>query len=199
MTREEFQNKISELKEVNIELGPGNRKKEGYLGIDSVDIDGVDVVFDIEQGMPFIPDSSIDNYYSNHFLEHIGNYENLIKELHRTLKPGGVAEMIVPHFTNPNYYSDYTHKRSFGLFSFDYFAATEDQLSRKVPNFYTNIRFKILKRELRFGSRFLFFNLLLQVFKKVVNSSSFCQEIYEASFSHYIRCNEVRFHISPVK
>jgi len=199
MTKEEFQNKISGLEEVNIELGPGNRKKKGYLGIDSVDIEGVDIVFNIEKGVPFIPDNSVDNYFSNHLLEHIDNYEGLIKEIHRTLKKGGQAEMVVPHFTNSYFYSDYTHKRTFGLFSFDYFCEEEYQLRTKVPNFYTKKRFKILKRELRFGSQFLFFHWILQVFKKMVNRNDFTKEFYEISLSNFVRCSEVRFIISPVK
>jgi len=199
MLKEKFLKIIQDKSEVKIEIGPGKISKPEYIGIDIVDLEGVDIVCDIENGLPFIPDSCVDSYYSNHVLEHISNYENLIKEIHRTLKADGKAEMIVPHFTNSYFYSDYTHKRTFGLFSFDYFCDEKYQLHTKVPNFYTNIRFKILKRELRFGSKFLLFHWILQIFKKLVNLNPFMQEFYEVSWSNYIRCNEVRFIISPDK
>ena len=118
MLREKFLALIKDKTEINIELGPGNKSRSGYLGIDVVDLEGVDVVHNVEEGLAFIPDNNVDNYYTNHVLEHITNYENLIKEIHRTLKSEGKAEMIVPHFTNSYFYSDYTHKRTFGLFSF---------------------------------------------------------------------------------
>jgi predicted SAM-dependent methyltransferase len=199
MLREKYINLTKDKTSVNIELGPGEINKDGFLGIDVVDLKATDIVHNIEDGLAFIPDNDVDNYYSNHVLEHINNYENLILEIHRTLKKDGKAEMIVPHFTNSYFYSDYTHKRSFGLFSFDYFCDEKYQLRTKVPNFYTSIRFKILKRELRFGSKFLFFHWGLQVFKKIVNLNDFTKEFYEVSLSNYIRCNEVRFIISPVK
>jgi hypothetical protein len=51
--------------------------------------------------------------------------------------------VIVPHFVIPYYYSDYTHKTFFGLYSFDYFGRPETQLKRKTPLFYNEVKFEI--------------------------------------------------------
>ena len=84
--------------------------------------------------------------------------EELVDELPRTgpitfdqLTGSLVArlEVIVPHFSNPRGYSDPTHVRFFGLYSFYYFCAAEDQPRRKVPSFYCPARFRV--QSLQFG------------------------------------------------
>ena len=119
---------------VIIELGCGHKKKEGRIGIDAVDLPMVDIVTDLEKGLGFLPDDSVDQIHSRSLLEHIENFENLVGEIVRILKKDGTAHIFVPHFSNPYYYSDYTHKRFFGLYSFYYFADHKDQPKRKVPN-----------------------------------------------------------------
>ena len=113
---------------MKIDLGCGPNKKEGYKGVDILPLQGVDFVVDLEKGLSFLKDNEVDEYYSAHFLEHVVNLDFLLSEIHRTLKPGGICEIRVPHFSNPFYYSDYTHKRFFGLYSFDYF--TENRKGR---------------------------------------------------------------------
>jgi SAM-dependent methyltransferase len=51
----------------------------------------------LRKRLPF-EDSSIDYAYTSHFLEHLsrGDAERLIKEVFRTLKPGGVIRIVVP-------------------------------------------------------------------------------------------------------
>ena len=48
-----------------------------------------------------------------------------MREITRVLKKNGKANIFVPHFSNPYYYSDYTHKRFLGLYTFYYFVETE--------------------------------------------------------------------------
>ncbi len=149
-------------KPVVVELGCGLRKRPGAIGIDRQDSPQVDIIQDLEEGLPFLPDSSIDELHASHLLEHIEDFEGLMREIVRVLKPEGRCHVTVPHFTNPYGYSDYTHKRTFGLYTFYYFVAPEQQLSRKVPNYCPDVRIRILsirfifrgrKRLLRFLTR----------------------------------------------
>ena len=55
----------------------------------------------------------------------------------------GRVEVVVPHFSNPYGYSDPTHVRFFGLYTFYYFADEADQPRRKVPAFYLPERFAV--------------------------------------------------------
>ena len=80
--------KIAQNERIVIELGCGPNKAAGAIGIDQFDVKNVDIVADIENGLPFLPDNSVDELFSRHVLEHIENLELLIKEIHRVLKAG---------------------------------------------------------------------------------------------------------------
>lgn len=201
MEKDELLRQISSLKKVIIELGCGPNKMKGAIGIDHLPLGGVDFVADLEQGLPFLPDNSIDEIHSRHVLEHVQNFEQLMKDIHRVLKPGGKKIIIVPHFSNPHFYSDYTHKSFFGLYSFDYFSRPQNQLKRKVPSFYLNFHFKVTYRKLKFKSpdfliRHLFKKHVLQNF---FNINSWFQEWYEESFCYIFPCQEIEFVIEPEK
>ena len=86
-----------------IELGCGPNKVDGVIGVDKFWDENVDIVADFENGLPFLPDNSVDELFSRHVLEHIENLELLIKEIYRVLKPGGIHRVIVPHFSNPHF------------------------------------------------------------------------------------------------
>ena len=106
---------------VTVELDSGRKHAPGRIHIDKVDLPGVDIVADLEQGLAFLPDRSVDEIHCRSVLEHIENFEALMAEMVRVLKDDGKAHIFVPHFSNPYYYSDYTHRRFFGLYSFYYF------------------------------------------------------------------------------
>lgn len=183
-----------------VELGCGPYKTKNAIGIDILNVPGVDIVADIGKGLPFFEDSSIDVIITNHTLEHIENIEFLIKEIHRVLKKDGKAQIRVPHFSNPYYYSDHTHRRFFGLYSFDYFTDPEFQLKRKVPAFYNDTRFIIIKRKLVFKSNFFIRNLIKKyILQPIFNSSSYIMEYYEECLCYTFPCTEIYFEIRPMK
>ena len=77
---------------VVVELGPGpGLKSAGAIGIDLLPLEGVDIVHNLENGLSFIPDNSVDEITSSHVLEHISNFENLMRDIHRILKKGRCA------------------------------------------------------------------------------------------------------------
>jgi ubiquinone/menaquinone biosynthesis C-methylase UbiE len=185
---------------VKIELGCGPSKQSGYIGIDVLPLEGVDIVADFNQGLSFIPDNSVDEVFSSHLLEHITNLELLMSEIHRILKPNGFQYIIVPHFSNPHYYSDYTHKNFFGLYTFDYFGNGKSNLKRKVPQFYSNAKYEVISRKLRFGAQpFYFRNKIKAVFTHLFNINPFMQELYEGTFSKFVSCYELHVKIRPIK
>lgn len=180
---------------VILELGCGPNKTPGRIGIDRIDLPGVDIVADIDQGLGFLPDASVDAIYSESFFEHVDDLQGLVAEVARVLKPDGFNWMFVPHFSNPYYYSDYTHKSFFGLYTLRYFCADAHQLRRKVPNFYSDVRIRVVSQRLIFYSNFAVLRLLKKVFQKVINSSSWLQEFYEENLCYMIPCYgmELRF------
>jgi SAM-dependent methyltransferase len=103
---------------VKIDIGCGVRKKEGFIGLDEMAGSAADVVADLTKGLPF-KDNSVDEVWSNHFLEHLTIDEvcNLMEEIHRVCKPWAFVEIRVPHFSGLTNFYEF-HKTSFRYNSF---------------------------------------------------------------------------------
>src|SRR5690349_7078200 len=109
------QAEIAAGRPVRINLGCGPRPRDGYYGLDWLELPGVDVVADLNQPLDLLPDNSVEAIYTHHVFEHIEKFTELLQEIHRVVIPGGRVEVVVPHFSNPYGYSDPTHVRFFGL------------------------------------------------------------------------------------
>jgi predicted SAM-dependent methyltransferase len=162
---------IRSQSKVILELGVGrSRSIKNAFTIDKLDFPEVDIVADLNEGLPFLEDNSIDEIYSFHFLEHVNNLEFLMEEIFRVLKKGGKKVGSVPHFANPYFYSDYTHKAYFGLYSFSYFSK-QKYFKRAVPDFYNGANYKINSIRLDFMSPFRVRNRLKKILSAFFNSS----------------------------
>jgi SAM-dependent methyltransferase len=97
---------------VKLDIGCGTKKHEGFIGIDRLKFDGVDVVCEV--GVAPLPydDNTVDEVYSSHFLEHLAAGERIqfVNELFRVMKPGAKATIIVPHYASSRAYGDPTHQ-----------------------------------------------------------------------------------------
>lgn len=93
---------------IYLELGCGEtgRATNGitYVGLDRDD-HGQDVVWDLEEGLPFC-DDQFQKIYSSHTFEHIHPEKivDLFNECWRVLRPGGELWVIVPHRNSPQAY-----------------------------------------------------------------------------------------------
>jgi len=176
---------------VVLDIGCGKHKRPGAIGIDKVDLPGVDIIADVEEGLTFLPDGFADEIYTCSFLEHVQNFENLMCEMVRVLKRDGKAIVRVPHFSNPYYYSDPTHKRFFGLYSFYYFVDSKYQMMRKVPDYYFPVKIRILSQKIIFDSPFLLGKIIKRPMQIILNLSSFIQEFYEENLCYLLPCSAV--------
>jgi SAM-dependent methyltransferase len=138
----------------------------------------------------------VDAISSSHFFEHVPDVGTLVEACARVLKPGGLLEVVVPHFSNPYYYSDPTHRTPFGLYSFSYFAV-DDVLRRKVPRYGRQPLLRLLDVRLGFKSArpFALRHAAKRAIGLLVNRSTFTKELYEENFSHVVPCYEVTFRL----
>lgn len=74
-------------------------------------------VTDLENGTIPYEESFFDVVYSKSVLEHFYYPERLVREIHRVLKPGGLAITMVPDWEHNIriYFEDYTHRTPFTL------------------------------------------------------------------------------------
>lgn len=96
---------------LKLNLGSGRMKMEGFLSVDAVKFETVDVVTDLTKRWPW-GDATVDEAVSSHSLEHLEAMERVhfFNELYRVLKPGAKCTITVPHWSNTRAYGDPTHK-----------------------------------------------------------------------------------------
>jgi SAM-dependent methyltransferase len=167
---------------LRLNLGAGEQRIDGFFGIDHLPLTGTDILADLNEPLPLLPDGSVEHVRTRHVLEHVRNFLPLMEELYRILRPGGRIDIIVPHFSNPLAYSDPTHVRFFGLYSFYYMVDPARQLRRKVPAFYTSARFQVERLSIRFDRETFFGKLTAPVYESIVNAGAWTQALYERRF-----------------
>lgn len=182
------------IKHKKIDVGCGlNKCHPEALGIDMAPGPGVDMVGDALDILRGFDDDSVGSIYSSHFLEHHENPAAILKEMIRVLAPDGTLELRVPHFSDPWYHSDPTHRHPFGLYTFGYYFRNSI-FTRKLPS-YCLIKYAYLEKiKLNFGSTRPFY--VRHTFKKLiqflVNICGYNQELYEEMFSGILKCSEIR-------
>ena len=105
---------------VRVELGCGwtrRMKPHPFIGVDGYLYKDketgepiVDIVKDLERGVPF-SDDSVDIVFASHFMEHVNDLIGVIEEVYRVLKPNGVLEMINPWWESVFAHANPDHKR----------------------------------------------------------------------------------------
>ena len=82
---------------INLNLGSGLAKLEGYINIDNREEVKPDLVCDILEGLPY-EDNTVDLVRAHDFLEHIpiGKTVAVINEIWRVLKPGAIFRSLTP-------------------------------------------------------------------------------------------------------
>jgi SAM-dependent methyltransferase len=129
-----------------VNLGSGSKRIPGFTNLDRMDIEGVDIVHDLDVlPLPFA-DNSIQEILCQDILEHV-EYIPLLKEIHRILAPGGSVRIRVPHYTSRNNYTDPTHKKRFSISTFDYFSQGTYVYERRQGQFFFDFVFSKLSEQ----------------------------------------------------
>jgi hypothetical protein len=185
---------------LKLDLGCGATKLgDDYIGVDELDGPAVDVVGDVTEVLRSLEAESVDEIYSSHLFEHIGDLDALVSEIERVLVSGGCLVTRVPHFSNPYYYSDPTHRRPFGLYTFSYFAE-DSLLQRRVPTYGHTQRLRLERVRLNFRSstEFHFRYRVKAALGRIVNRSPWLQELYEENLAWILPCYELEFTLVKV-
>ena len=189
--------RLNSAESVSVELGCGSSKKEiTAIGIDVLDYECVDIVGDALEVLASFPERSVHQVYSSHFLEHVADIDGFLRELERIVKPGGDLDLVVPHFSNPYYYSDYTHRSFFGLYTFSYLTSNA-LFRRKVPTYNRPNKFELIDVRLRFRSERPFYAryLMKLMLGKLINSTNYLKEFYEENLCYLLPCYEIEYHL----
>jgi hypothetical protein len=187
------------LPQLRLDLGCGERKREGFVGVDRVERPGVDVVADLEERLPF-DDNSVIEAHCHSVVEHLRDPISFFDEVHRVLHASGKLTVYVPHFSNPYGHSDPTHEHLYGLYTFQYLAPQSRQpFRRKVPDHYTSAHWDVVSQRLIFVGDTRIGMLFGRAFGKLINSHARFQAIYERLLCWLIPCYAISAVLRPLK
>ncbi|HKZ78923.1 MAG TPA: class I SAM-dependent methyltransferase [Pyrinomonadaceae bacterium] len=120
-----------------LDVGCGKNKIPGATGIDLNPLTDADVIHDLGLVPYPFSDNEFDEIVCRHVIEHVPDVMALVTELHRITKPGGRIRILTPHYTNPDWATDPTHRNHFNSYSFNCF------MPERTPfPFYTAVELK---------------------------------------------------------
>jgi len=147
-----------------LDVGCGNNKTPGAIGIDSNPGTQADIFHDLNVFPWPLEDNTFDRVICSHIVEHVQDLVRFMEEVHRLGKPGARVEIVTPHFSSRFSFTDPTHVRHLGLRSFDYFVARRNlthtlttrafETQYAVPDFYLQPLFRVARMHLRLARPF---------------------------------------------
>jgi len=168
---------------VKLNLGCGNKKKDGFLGVDRYPCDAANLICDVSKPLPF-QDDSVDEVYMDNVIEHLYDIPTLMREVVRISKRGSCVTIITPHFSSLASWRDPTHVHHLSYFSFDHF----EKLSTMH---YVGGGLKVVSRTLSFGGG------VLGLVGRLIFLLN--PETYEKKFCFLFRASTLKFHLEVTK
>lgn len=106
-----------------LDLGCGDKKAEGFYGVDVVDCPVVDLVWDLNAPPYPLPENQFTIIKASHILEHIKPWKivAVMNEVHRIAAPGCQFQISVPYGLAPEFHYDPTHTIPWTPEGFAYF------------------------------------------------------------------------------
>ena len=102
----------SASEQTSLNLGCGPDIREQYWNVDLVDGPGVDQQHDLDEyPWPFETDQ-FSIVLMSHVIEHLQDREAALNELHRIMRPGGIATVRFPHHNSISAYTDPSHVKT---------------------------------------------------------------------------------------
>jgi len=161
-----------------------NNPKDVIIGLDKSKIPCVDMVWDLEKTRLPFRKNEFDVVYASHVLEHVQNVTNLIKGIHRTLKPRGKFFITVPHFSWNFAFWGLSHIYYFGIHSLDPLIENQEftwvgySFSIKTP------LFKLIKKRIETSKLWFFIEKFANKFPDIYEKIGL-KCIFPASCIHF--------------
>lgn len=106
--------------QLNLHLGSGRIRIDGFTNVDIAPLPEVDVVHDLDVAPWPFADESVQEIRAFDIFEHVNNPITFMTEGHRVLVPGGSFLIRTTHWKSESAFTDPTHKRFCTPYTFDY-------------------------------------------------------------------------------
>src|ERR1700752_1357697 len=178
-----------------LDVGCGQNKLPGAIGIDANARSHADVFHDLgEFPYPFASDE-FEEIICRHVIEHVPDVLGFVTELHRISKPGGRIKIVTPHYTNPDWPTDPTHKNHLNSYSLNCFVPSLTPFP-----FYTETELKPIRTYVSLANlwRALGVELVVNLDQRWP-SFRFTRKFWEFYLSNIFRGKELLFEFEVVK
>jgi SAM-dependent methyltransferase len=133
---------------MKLNVGCGNKKIEGYIGVDKYKCKAAEYICDVEKNKLPFDDNTVTDIILDNVVEHFYDIPLVMNELIRVCKKGAIIKIITPHFSSLKSWIDPTHFHHLSFFSFDYY-------ERKVVPHYVGKGIAIKNKKISFGGGFM--------------------------------------------
>jgi SAM-dependent methyltransferase len=178
-----------------LDIGCGLHKVAGAIGMDLNPRTAADVIYNLNViPYPFL-DNSFDEVVGQHVIEHVENLLGVVAEIHRITRPGGIVKFLTPHYTNPDWATDPTHRTHLNSFSFRCFTDADPSFP-----FYTDV--KLETRRIHVSVLNLWKALGFQWLINLDNrwpAMRFLRRFWEHYLSFIVRGKEIYYEFEVVK
>lgn len=178
-----------------LDIGCGTNKIPGAIGMDVNPRSVADVIHDLDDVPYPFDDNQFDEVVGHHVIEHVRDPMAVMSELHRITRPGGLIKLVAPHWTNPDFATDLTHRNHLNSYSFRNMIE-----GREVFSFYTEARFRQRKTRVTLLSLWKPFGLEFLVnLDNVFPRMRFLRKFWEQYVNAIVRGKEIIFELEVVK
>lgn len=188
-TYREISGEIDARQHPTLDVGCGNNKIPGAVGIDLVSGTQADIVHDLNVFPWPLEDSSFEFIRLWSVIEHLRDIVAVVNEVYRVSKPGATVIIGTPHFSSANAYTDPTHVHWYSASFLDYFI--EDTELSRTYGFYSQARFRLEERRVTLSP---FWSRL-----KVTRLMNRMLPAYETYLSGIIRGADIQLKLTAVK
>jgi SAM-dependent methyltransferase len=126
-----------------LDVGCGNAKYEGAVGIDISPDTQADVVADLNEHPYPLEDNAFAQILCQDVIEHVREPLRFMAELHRVAQPGGRIHIRTPHFSSLLAYGDVTHEHILSALAIRTF-------ERALFSHYLAVEFRVVDLKLDF-------------------------------------------------
>lgn len=182
-----------------LDLGCGNDKIPGALGLDLVDLPGVDVVHNLNRYPWPFEDDSFDHVVCKHSLSHVDDLIAALGEIRRIAAPGAIVEILAPHYASDNGNTDPTLRTRMGIRTMNYFC---EQYDFKY-HYYSQTRFRMIRRSISHRESVTDFRMRTRAnpfrwigVEQLINAFP---RVYERFFVYWLPPSELYFKLQVLK
>jgi SAM-dependent methyltransferase len=178
-----------------LDVGCGKNKYPGSVGLDCNPGTDADVIHDLDCFPYPFDDNEFDLVVGRHVIEHVPNPMAFVSELHRITRPGGRIRLVTPHYTNPDWPNDLTHRNHLNSYSFQNFIP-----DRKLFAFYTDLNLKPVRTHVSLLGlwKALGFEWIVNLDQQW-RALRFTRKFWEHYLSSVLRGKELQFEFEVVK